>query len=82
MSFWYSELSTGNSPQNTTGLLGLNPERGFSKGSLESHIVSPTLVSDKLFIPVIMNPISPALNSSIYFAFGVKTPTFSISYSF
>ena len=25
LSFWYSELSTGNNPQNTTGLLGLNP---------------------------------------------------------
>ena len=25
LNFWYSELSTGNNPQNTTGLLGLNP---------------------------------------------------------
>ena len=25
LSFWYSELSTGNKPQKTTGLLGLKP---------------------------------------------------------
>ena len=42
----------------------------------ESHIVSPTLVSDKDFIPVIMNPISPEL--ALQYGFGVKTPTFSI----
>ena len=29
----YSELSTGNKPQNTTGLLGLNPGNGLSVGS-------------------------------------------------
>ena len=37
------------------------------------------LVSDKLFIPVIINPISPAFNSSAFFTLGVKIPTFSIS---
>ena len=46
-------------PQNTTGLLGLNPGKGFSMGFDGSHIVSPTLVSDKFLIPVIMKPISP-----------------------
>ena len=33
LSFWYSELSTGNKPQNTTGLLGLKPGRGLSIGA-------------------------------------------------
>ena len=75
--FWYSELSTGNKPQKTTGLLGLNPGRGSLIGSLASHIVSPTFVSDRDFIPVIINPISPELSSSISVGLGVKTPTFS-----
>ena len=44
--FWYSELSTGNNPQNTTGLLGLNPGNGEEIKSLASQIVSPTFVSD------------------------------------
>ena len=59
-------------------MLGLNPDKGFSIGSFGSHMVSPTFVSDKLFIPVIINPISPALNSSTSLALGVNTPTFSI----
>ena len=43
--------------------------------------VSPTLVSDKILIPVVIKPISPALSSLTSFAFGVKTPTFSTIYS-
>ena len=80
-SFWYSELSTGKSPQNTTGLLGLKPGKGLSIGALASHIVSPTFVSERDLIPVIINPISPEPNSPISFGFGVNTPTFSTIYS-
>ena len=65
--FWYSELSTGNNPQKTTGLLGLKPGNASWRGFSASHIVSPTLVSDKTLIPVVINPISPAFNSSIFF---------------
>ena len=50
--FWYSELSTGNNPQNTTGLLGLKPGKAFCNGLFASQIVSPTFVSDKTLIPV------------------------------
>ena len=46
-----------------------------------SHIVSPTFVSDNIFIPVVINPISPELSSSTSFGLGVKTPTFSTKYS-
>ena len=46
-------------PQNTTGLLGLNPGKGLLMGLDGSHIVSPTFVSDKFFTPVIIKPISP-----------------------
>ena len=79
--FWYSELSTGNRPQKTTGLLGLNPGKASLIGLFASQIVSPTFVSDKFFIPVIINPISPDLSSLISFGFGVNTPTFSTKYS-
>ena len=66
-----------NSPQNTTGLLGLKPGKA-STGDLEaSQIVSPTFVSDKTLIPVVIKPISPEFSSFISFGFGVKTPTFS-----
>ena len=74
--FWYSELSTGKSPQKTTGLLGLNPGKGFSIKLEASQIVSPTFVSERLLMPVIINPISPEFNISISFGLGVKTPTF------
>ena len=43
--------------------------------------MSPTFVSDKDFIPVIINPISPEFNSLTSTGLGVKTPTFSIIYS-
>ena len=46
--FWNSELSTGNNPQNTTGLLGLNPGKASFNGFEASQIVSPTFVSEKL----------------------------------
>ena len=75
-SFWYSELSTGNKPQNTTGLLGLKPGRGSVIAFDASHIVSPTFVSDNDLIPVIINPISPEFNSLMSVGFGVNTPTF------
>jgi len=81
LSFWYSELSTGNNPQKTTGLLGLNPGNASWSGLLASQIVSPTFVSDKTFIPVVIKPISPAFNSLISVALGVNTPTFSTIYS-
>jgi hypothetical protein len=42
--------------------------------------VSPTFVSDKTFIPVVIKPISPAFNPLISVAFGVNTPTFSTIY--
>ena len=58
LSFWYSELSTGKSPQKTTGLLGLKPGNALFKGFVESQIVSPTFVSDNSLIPVVINPIS------------------------
>ena len=35
----------------------MNPGKGLLIGFVESHIVSPTFVSDKFFIPVIINPI-------------------------
>ncbi len=57
-------------------MLGLKPGKGTSMGLLESQIVSPTFVSDKELIPVIINPISPEFNSSISSGFGVKTTTF------
>jgi hypothetical protein len=60
-------------------LLGLNPGRGSLIGSLASHIVSPTFVSDSDLIPVIINPISPEFNSSISVGLSVKTLTFSIN---
>ena len=44
-------------------------------------MVSPTLVSDKFFIPVMINPISPEFSSSMSVGFGVNTPTFSTVYS-
>ena len=44
-------------------------------------MVSPTFVSDNTFIPVVINPISPAFNSLTSVALGVNTPTFSIIYS-
>ena len=47
-------------------------------GSLASQIVSPTLVSKRDLIPVIIKPISPEFNSPMSFGFGVNTPTFSI----
>ena len=71
----------GNNPQKTTGLLGLNPGKGASIGSEASQIVSPTFVSESDLIPVIMNPICPELSWFISAGFGVKTPTFSITYS-
>ena len=37
--FWYSELSTGNRPQNTTGLLGLKPGSGSLIGA--GALISP-----------------------------------------
>ena len=45
------------------------------------HIVSPTFVSERDLMPVIIKPISPEFNSEISFGLGVKTPTFSIKYS-
>ena len=81
LSFWYSELSTGYNPQNTTGLLGLKPGKAFNFVFVASHIVSPTFVSDKILIPVVIKPISPAFNSFTSFGFGVKIPTFSIIWS-
>ena len=68
----YSELSTGNSPQKTTGLLGLKPGRGFSAGNFAWVIVSPTFVSDKSLIPVTIKPISPGPSSLVSNGFGVK----------
>ena len=59
----------------------MNPGRGLLIGFDESHIVSPTFVSDRDFIPVIIKPISPEFNSLTSTGFGVKTPTFSIMYS-
>ena len=54
-----------NKPQNTTGLLGLKPGNGSLIGLEASQIVSPTFVSDRDFIPVIMKPISPEFSSEI-----------------
>ena len=62
-------------------MLGLNPGKGFVIGSEASQIVSPTLVSDNVLIPAIINPISPEFNSSTSIGFGVNTPTYSITYS-
>ena len=55
--------------------------KAFLIGLIASHIVSPTLVSERFLIPVIINPISPQFNSSISFGLGVNTPTFSTTYS-
>ena len=43
--------------------------------------MSPTFVSDKFLIPVIINPISPDFSRLISFGFGVNVPTFSTIYS-
>ena len=56
----------------------MNPGKGLSIGSEESHIVSPTLVSDKFFIPVIIKPISPEEIFSTSLGLVVNTPTYSI----
>ena len=62
-------------------MLGLNPGKGSLIGSEASQIVSPTFVSERLFMPVIINPICPGSNDSSSIGFGVNTPTFSIVYS-
>jgi len=48
-------------------LLGLKPGNASTAGFVASQIVSPTFVSDNIFIPVVIKPISPAFNSSISF---------------
>ena len=75
------KIGWNNKPQKTTGLLGLKPGNASLRGFSASHIVSPTLVSDKILIPVVIKPISPAFSSLTSFALGVKTPTFSTIYS-
>ena len=70
----------GYKPQNTTGLLGLNPGRGWLVGFNESVIVSPTLQSLTCLMPAVINPISPFSRASVYFIFGVKNPHFSTIY--
>ena len=65
-----------NNPQKTTGLLGLKPGKASTIGLEASQIVSPTLVSDKTFIPVVIKPISPVFSSLISFVLGVKIQLF------
>ena len=73
-----SALSMGNNPQNTTGTDGLNPGRISRQGLRSSVIVSPTLASDTVFTPALINQISPGPNSLMIVGFGPKIPTRSI----
>ena len=59
-------MSTGNSPQKTTGLLGLNPGKASCNGLFASHIVSPTFVSDNTFIPVVIKPINEGSSLGVH----------------
>ena len=51
--------STGNRPQNTTGIAGRKPGSGSSTGLRSSVMVSPTRVSATSLIEAVMAPISP-----------------------
>ena len=69
-----SELSTGNSPQNTTGWLGLKPGNASSVPFFSCVIVSPTRVSRTCLIDAVIKPISPGPNASTCSIWGRKTP--------
>jgi len=74
-----SLASTGNRPQNTTGMAGLKPGSIFVTGFLSSVMVSPTRVSATSLIAAVIKPISPGPSSSTCCIFGVKKPTRSTS---
>ena len=74
-----SSASTGNRPQNTTGIAGLKPGSISVTGLRSSVMVSPTLVSATSLIAAVMKPISPGPSSSTWVIFGVKKPTRSTS---
>ena len=71
--------STGNSPQNTTGIAGRKPGSGSSTGLRSSVMVSPTRVSATSLIEAVMAPISPGPSSSTGVSLGVNTPVRSTS---
>ena len=74
-----SSASTGNRPQNTTGIAGLKPGSMSVTGLRSSVMVSPTRVSATSLIAAVMKPISPGPSSSTCVIFGVKKPTRSTS---
>ncbi len=70
-----SLLSTGKSPQKTTGWAGWKPGRGSSQPPRSCVIVSPTRVSRTCLIEAVRKPISPGPRMSVWVILGVKTPT-------
>ena len=74
-----SAASTGNKPQNTTGIAGRNPASGDVTGFFSSVMVSPTRVSATSLIEAVRKPISPGPSSSSSTRLGVNTPTRSTS---
>ena len=74
-----SAASTGNSPQNTTGMAGRKPGSGAATGFRSSVIVSPTRVSATSLIDAVRKPISPGPSWSSSTRLGVNTPTRSTS---
>ncbi len=71
--------STGNNPQNTTGMAGRKPGSAVLTGLRSSVMVSPTRVSATSLIEAVRKPISPGPSSSTSTIFGVNTPTRSTS---
>ena len=69
-----SALSTGKSPQNTTGCAGLKPGNA-STSFLSWVIVSPTRVSRTCLIEAVKKPISPGPRLSKGSISGRNTPT-------
>ena len=59
-----SAASTGNRPQNTTGIAGRKPGSGAATGLRSSVMVSPTRVSATSLIEAVRKPISPGPSSS------------------
>ena len=67
--------------QNTTGIDGLNPDKGSKQGTLLSVIVSPMLQSLTLLMLAVIKPTSPGYKASTSCIFGVNTPTLSTLYT-
>ena len=71
----YFAPSTGKIPEYTTGITCLYPGKALTILP-SSAIVSPTRMSDTVFILAEIYPTSPATSSSLSVGFGVNIPTF------